>query len=94
MLKEILDEPLILSSLGAILSNTQRNMFLKRNISITPANIKETIDLAYKTANPICEIAQGKMEKTDNVNYKSAIFECSLEICVKVIQMNLNLHQV
>lgn len=81
MLKEILDEPLILSSLGAILSNTQKDMFLKRNISITPANIKETIDLAYKTANPICEIAQGKMEKTDNVNYKSAIFECSLGVC-------------
>ena len=81
MLKEILKNPLILSSLGAILVNSEREMILKRNISITPANIKETIDLAYKTANPICEIAQGKTKKTDNVNYESAIFESSLGAC-------------
>ena len=81
MLKEILKNPLILSSLGAILVNSEREMILKRNISITPANIKEAIDLAYKTANPICEIAQGKIKKTDNVNYESAIFESSLGAC-------------
>ena len=50
MLKEILtdENPLILSSLGAILYEDENEIVLKKNISITPANIKETIDLAYK----------------------------------------------
>lgn len=81
MLKEILDEPLILSSLGAIISKTNKDMILKKNISITPANIKETIDLSYKINNPVCEIAAGKCEKSYNINYKSAIFENSLGGC-------------
>ena len=48
MLKEILIDknPLILSSLGAIFYNNGKKSLLKKNISITPANIKETIDLA------------------------------------------------
>ena len=59
MLKEIfIDEnPLILSSLGALLYKDNNEIILKKNISITPANIKETVDLAYKIANPICKIA-------------------------------------
>ena len=52
MLKEILidENPLILSSLGALLYEDEKEFVLKRNSSITPANIKETVDLAYKIA--------------------------------------------
>lgn len=80
MLKNILidSDPLILSSLGAIQYNNGKEKILKKNISITPANIKETIDLAYKIANPICEISSGLAENKNNKNYKSAIFESSL----------------
>ena len=82
MLKEILldKNPLILSSLGAILYENGKEIILKKNISITPANIKETIDLAYKIANPICEIASGKVKSSHNKKYKCAIFESSLGV--------------
>ena len=82
MLKEILidDNPLILSSLGAILYANEKEMILKKNISITPANIKETIDLAYKIANPICEIAEGSVKSQKLKKYRSAIFESSLGV--------------
>ena len=75
MLKEILldENPLILSSLGAILYENRKEIILKKNISITPANIKESIDLAYKLANPICGKPNGNSGK-----YDSAIFESSL----------------
>ncbi|WP_407375336.1 coenzyme F430 synthase [Methanobrevibacter sp.] len=82
MLKEILIDlnPLILSSLGAILYEDRREIMLKRNISITPANIAETVDLAYKIANPVCEIAEG-IKKSENLKkYSSAIFESSLGV--------------
>ena len=77
MLKEILidENPLILSSLGAILYSDENEIVLKRNISITPANIKETIDLAYKVANPICKIAEGEVISENLKKYSSAIFE-------------------
>ena len=80
MLKEILinKSPLILSSLGALLYENGIKKTLKQNISITPANIKETIDLAYKIANPICEIAAGKCESQNLKKYNCAIFESSL----------------
>ncbi len=80
MLKEILIEknPLILSSLGAILYENHREIILKRDISITPANIKETVDLAYKIANPVCKIAEGVVESENLKKYSSAIFESSL----------------
>ena len=80
MLKEIMmdENPLILSSLGALLYEDEREIMLKRNISITPANIKETIDLAYKIANPICKIADGVVESQNLRKYNSAIFESSL----------------
>lgn len=82
MLKEILidENPLILSSLGALLYEDRREIVLKKNISITPANIKDTIDLAYKIANPICKISDGTVERTDFRKYDSAIFESSLGV--------------
>lgn len=83
MLKEILldDNPLILSSLGALLYENHNEIILKRNISITPANIKETVDLAYKIANPICKIVEGTVESKNLKKYNSAIFESSLGVC-------------
>lgn len=83
MLKEILidENPLILSSLGSIIYEDKKEKILKKNISITPANIKETIDLAYKSANPICKIANGTVESENIRKYNSAIFETSLGAC-------------
>ena len=74
MLKEILidSNPLILSSLGALLYKNKKEIILQKNISITPANIKESIDLTYRVANPICG-----GEKKDRI-YNCAIFESSL----------------
>ena len=82
MLKEILidEDPLILSSLGALLYENNREIVLKKNISITPANIKDTIDLAYKVANPICKIVDGIVESENLRKYNSAIFELSLGV--------------
>lgn len=82
MLKEILidENPLILSSLGALLYENKKEIVLKKNISITPANIKESIDLAYKIANPICKIADGIVESENLRKYNSAIFESSLGV--------------
>ena len=74
MLKEILIDynPLLLSSLGALVYENKKEIILQKNISITPANIKESIDLAHKLANPICD------GKSKNQIYKCAIFESSL----------------
>jgi UDP-N-acetylmuramyl pentapeptide synthase len=82
MLKEILidENPLILSSLGALLYEERKEIILKKDISITPANIKETVDLAYKVANPICRIAEGTVESENLRKYGSAIFESSLGV--------------
>lgn len=82
MLKEIFinENPLILSSLGAILYRNKKETILKKNISITPANIKETIDLAYKISNPICEIAGGQVKSENHIEYGAAIFESSLGV--------------
>lgn len=82
MLKEILldKNPLILSSLGALLYENGKKYILKRDISITPANIKETVDLAYKIANPICQIADGSVKSENLRKYNSAIFESSLGV--------------
>lgn len=83
MLKEILigENPLILSSLGSMIYEDGKEKILKKDISITPANIKETVDLAYKSANPICEIANGKVKSENIRKYNSAIFETSLGAC-------------
>lgn len=82
MLKEILidENPLILSSLGALLYENNKQYILKKDISIAPANIKETIDLAYKIANPVCKIAEGVVESENLRKYDSAIFESSLGV--------------
>ena len=82
MLKEIMIDknPLILSSLGAKIYENGKEITLKKNISITPANIKETIDLAYKIANPVCKIAEGVVESENLKKYSSAIFESSLGV--------------
>ena len=82
MLKEILidENPLILSSLGALLYEDGNEIILKKNISITPANIKETVDLAYKVANPICKISEGIVESENLRKYDCAIFESSLGV--------------
>ena len=82
MLKEILidSDPLILSSLGALLYENRREIILKKDISIAPANIKETVDLAYKIANPICKIADEVVESENLRKYNSAIFESSLGV--------------
>ncbi|WP_296784077.1 coenzyme F430 synthase [uncultured Methanobrevibacter sp.] len=82
MLKEILidENPLILSSLGALLYENKKEIILKKDISIAPANIKETIDLAYKIANPICKIAEGTVVSENLRKYNSAIFESSLGV--------------
>ena len=82
MLKEIMidENPLILSSLGALLYEDKKEIILKKDISITPANIKETIDLAYKIANPVCKIADGIVESENLRKYDSAIFESSLGV--------------
>ena len=80
MLKEILIDlnPLILSSLGAYLYENKKEITLKKDISITPANIKECIDLAYKYTNPVCKVSDGIAEGENPRKYKSAIFESSL----------------
>ena len=82
MLKEILidDNPLILSSLGALLYENNNKIILKKNISITPANIKETIDLAHKFANPICNTHNNKISDEKIRKYDCAIFESSLGV--------------
>ena len=82
MLKEILidENPLMLTSLGALLFENKKEIVLKKDISIAPANIKETIDLAYKIANPICKIADGVVESENLRKYDSAIFESSLGV--------------
>lgn len=82
MLKDILIEynPLILSSLGAIKYTNKKKIILQKDISITPANILETIKLAYRATNPVCEIASEKIEKTNNVNYNCLILESSLGV--------------
>lgn len=62
LLKEIFLEnhkdTLLLSSLGAYLfrknNDSQQKIILQKNISITPANIINTIQLAKKIANPKC----------------------------------------
>lgn len=82
MLKEILidENPLILSSLGAFLYENKKEIILKKDISIAPANIKETVDLSYKIANPICKIAEGTVVSENLRKYNSAIFESSLGV--------------
>ncbi|WP_409199725.1 coenzyme F430 synthase [Methanobrevibacter sp. DSM 116169] len=79
ILNEILKKhnTLLLSSLGAFIFKNETKYKLKENISITPANILETIDLAEKIKNPPCSIK----EKSDDIDYNISIFENSLGTC-------------
>lgn len=78
MLKEILIDlnPLVLSSLGACLYKDCKTIELKENISITPANILETIELAKK----IVKSENRDLNNEFNFNYNSCIFESSLGV--------------
>lgn len=88
MLKEILinKNPLILSSLGACLYKDNNSLILKKNISITPASVLETVNLAKKVDNPECIKIEDLNSKKDSstedlgfdISYKSCIFENSL----------------
>lgn len=97
MLKEVLihKNPLVLSSLGANLYKNGKKIILKKNISITPASILETVKLAKKIADPDCiKIDEfGKLDKphysieSKGVNdlnsdlcYGACIFESSLGV--------------
>ena len=88
MLKEIMLEneknTLLLSSLGAHLFINDHNrsevedIVLMKNISITPANIINTIQYANNIVNP----KDGHEESfEDLLNYDAAIFENSLGVC-------------
>ncbi|MGN0093228.1 MAG: coenzyme F430 synthase, partial [Methanobrevibacter sp.] len=81
ILKEILDNSLILSSLGAYLFKEDKEILLKKNISITPANIIETIDMARKIAQPKCSFENDGNSSKEYINYDNAIFESSLGAC-------------
>ncbi|MDR2966580.1 MAG: coenzyme F430 synthase [Methanobacteriaceae archaeon] len=78
MLKEILidSNPLILSSLGSYLYKNNKSIELKENISITPASILKTVELAEKIVNPEDNDLNAKL----NFNYNSCIFESSLGV--------------
>ncbi len=80
ILKEILNDPLLLSSLGAYIFKEDQ-IVLKKNLSITPANIIETIDMARKISNPKCSLDNDGNILKDEINYDSAIFESSLGAC-------------
>ena len=82
MLKEIFIDknPLILSSLGALLYEDGNEIILRKNISIAPANIKETIDLANKISNPICYVHEDDNKSEKPRKYNCAIFESSLGV--------------
>ncbi len=80
ILKEILNRPLLLSSLGAYVFR-ENPITLKKNLSITPANIIETVDMARKIANPKCSLDNDGNNLKDEINYDCAIFESSLGGC-------------
>ena len=86
MLKEILIDfnPLVLSSLGATLYNNGESIELKENISITPASILETIELAEKISmqkiNDSAKIPEFNFHDKFHFNYNSCIFESSLGV--------------
>ena len=90
LLKEIMLEnkkdTLLLSSLGAHLFRNKdfekmevEDIVLMKNISITPANIINTIQYADKIVNPKCSSNEDIQE--NHLNYGAAIFENSLGVC-------------
>lgn len=81
ILKEVMDNPLILSSLGAYLFRDNKKITLQKNISITPANIIETINTVKKFTNPQCNLKDDGNIRRDDFPYGSCIFESSLGGC-------------
>ena len=88
LLKEIFLEnnkdTLLLSSLGAYIfrknESQEQNIILQKNISITPANIISTIQLAKKIANPKCStfpICDKNMDLDERIKEKTIIEEDS-----------------
>jgi len=96
MLKEIMiaKNPLVLSSLGAFYYKDNKKISLKKNISITPASILETIDLAKNNNNSKNNSSNNNSKNNSSNNnsknndnskynefsYNSAIFESSLGV--------------
>lgn len=86
ILKEIMNlnrSLLILSSLGAFLFKDDKKIILKNNLSITPANIIETIKISRSIINPKCNIVPSeKFSKNEDYefNYESVIWESSLGV--------------
>ena len=68
MLKEILidENPLILSSLGSLLYEDEKEIILKRDISITPANIKPQPRISQEVIRSFRIIAPATTAKTDS----------------------------
>ena len=88
LLKEIFLEnnkdTLLLSSLGAYIfrknESQEQNIILQKNISITPANIISTIQLAKKIAKPKCStfpICDKNMDLDERIKEKTIIEEDS-----------------
>ena len=88
LLKEIFLEnnkdTLLLSSLGAYIfrknESQEQNIILQKNISITPANIISTIQLAKKIANPKCStfpICDKNMDLDERIKEKTILEEDS-----------------
>ncbi len=86
LLKEIFEEynkdTLLLSSLGAHLFRNHKDTILMKDISITPANIINTIQMAGKIHNPKCGMPNDKNTDKDpailenkNANNETAILE-------------------
>ncbi len=87
MLKEILlnKNPLVLSSLGSRFYKNGKKITLKKNISITPASILETINMAKKVDNSDCVTIDDLVNNlsTDlcnDIEYGACIFESSLGV--------------
>jgi UDP-N-acetylmuramyl pentapeptide synthase len=88
LLKSIFKEynPLVLSSLGASLTINNDEIILKKNISITPASILETIRLANELNKSLGKVNKPlgktnltiKNQKSKKQGYGIAIFENSL----------------
>jgi UDP-N-acetylmuramyl pentapeptide synthase len=81
LLKSILKvyNPLILSSLGASLITNNSEIILKKNISITPASILETVRLANEVNKSVEKVNHSiKNQKSKDSDYGIAIFESSL----------------
>ncbi|MCC7553515.1 MAG: coenzyme F430 synthase [Methanobacteriaceae archaeon] len=78
MLNEIFKDnnTLILTSIGAFLFKDKKRYLLKQDISITPANILNTINLAEKVTNPPCQVSKSCTIK--GPEYKTSIIENSL----------------